>query len=71
MASKKLVSSQMASGSEMAVWASAVPVGVSRRPIPVMIATRGMPIATGGTIRVTRVANMNTRPLRVAKRVMA
>ena len=45
---------------EMVVWARAVPVGVSRSPIPVMIATRGIPMATGGTIRVTRVPNMKT-----------
>jgi hypothetical protein len=69
-ASKKLAISQIDSGSEMVVWASASPVGVSFRPTALIMPTSGTPIATGGTMRVTSAAIMNTRPLTVPKRVM-
>ena len=62
MASKKLVSSQIAKGSEIAVWARASPIGGVGSPTEVIMATSGMPMATGGTIRVTRVEKMKTCP---------
>ena len=62
--------SQIDSGSEMVVCARASAIGVSARPTEAIMDARGMPMATGGTIRVTSAAMMNTLPTRVLNRVM-
>src|SRR6478735_5048529 len=61
-ASKKLAISQMDKGSEMVVWAMDRAIGVSESPAEAIMEASGMPIATGGTIRVTSAAMMNTLP---------
>ena len=70
-ASKKLAMSQIDSGSEIVVCASARPNDVSVRPRLRMISTSGAPTAMVGTMRVTSAATMKTRPLGVRNRVMA
>src|SRR5690242_20714272 len=69
-ASKKLDISQIESGSEMVVWAMDSAMGVSARPMDAIIEASGMPMATGGTMRVTSAAMMKIRPLRVWYLVM-
>src|SRR6476661_1850309 len=69
-ASKKLDISQMDSGREMVVCAMDRAMGVSARPTEAIMDASGIPMATGGTMRVTRAAMMNTLPLRVLYRVM-
>src|SRR6478735_6908594 len=69
-ASKKLDISQIESGNEMVVWAMDRAMGVSARPTAAIIEASGMPIATGGTMRVTKAPMIKILPLRVWYRVM-